>query len=124
MPDFALFLPLGAREATHVVDLSGEERDFRHALATAMDSGVPQLQPLLLPVGATPLGKLADILNSIGEASVQSIDPIPANGVMISTRADRAATEGQGALPPERRGAGRRATRFNSAPSHRSPVPS
>jgi hypothetical protein len=74
--EFSLFLPVGDGCPTHVVELSGNQLQFRRALATAIESGGEEMQPLLLPVGATPLGKLADILNALGEASVQSIDPV------------------------------------------------
>jgi hypothetical protein len=74
---FSLLLPVRHGEPTHVVELSGAQIPFSHALADAIVSGDEAVQPLLLPVEATPLGKLADILNALGEASVQSIDPLP-----------------------------------------------
>jgi hypothetical protein len=74
--EFWVLLPVVGGEPTHVVAMRGEELDFIEALEDAVQSGDEGVEALLLPVDATPLGQLADILNAIGEASVQSIDPV------------------------------------------------
>jgi hypothetical protein len=75
--EFRISLPLVGDAVTHVVELRGDEAGFMDALAAAVQSGGDEVDPLLLPVAATSLGKLADVLNRLGDVSVQSIDPLP-----------------------------------------------
>jgi len=74
--DFQIWLPLAVAAATHVAELCGDEVGFLDALDAAVQSGRDEIDPLFLPVTATSLGELADILNGLGGVSVQSIDPV------------------------------------------------
>ncbi len=76
--DFALKLPLGPvagrpTPPTHVVELRGDRGRFMAALARAVAGSEDVAARLSGPV--TSLGAVADTLNAVGDAVVQSIDP-------------------------------------------------
>ena len=60
--------------ATHVVRMRGDYVAFFDALNAFVDTGSEASQPLCKPVEASSIGQLADLLNGLGTATVQSID--------------------------------------------------
>jgi hypothetical protein len=73
--EFRVLLPL-AGPATHVVELHGSTTAFSAALHDRVRVDLVAASALYGPTSAVSLGELADILNSLGEASVLSIDPL------------------------------------------------
>jgi hypothetical protein len=76
--DFELILPLNlgtdSPRATHVVVLCGDHQAFLGGLRELVDQGSPLARALCAGVGTISLGALADGLNELGHATVQSID--------------------------------------------------
>jgi hypothetical protein len=76
--DFDLLLPIavaGGEEApTHVVTMRGNEARFVAALDDLLLGDDVVSRALRVPVETISLGRLADILNAVGAATVQSID--------------------------------------------------
>lgn len=71
--DFELRLPLSGA-MTHVIELRGARASFERALQDRVRRDLVAASALHGPVGLVSLGELADLLNSIGDATVQSID--------------------------------------------------
>jgi hypothetical protein len=76
--EFDQFLPVGTRSVTvtHVARMRGDELAFKVLLAGLLQRGSDRSDRLGMPVEASSVGEWADILNSLGGARVQSIDPI------------------------------------------------
>lgn len=76
--DFELLLAVGdggrATLPTHVIILQGNEAEFLAALQDRLLEDDVEARALRGPVGTISLGQLADVLNAIGPATVQSID--------------------------------------------------
>ena len=73
--EFRVLLPL-AGPASHVVELRGCAAAFSEALQARVRVDLVAASALHGPTSLVSLGELADILNSLGEASVLSIDPL------------------------------------------------
>jgi hypothetical protein len=81
--EFELLLPLvsnGATDrATHVVVLRGQKHGFLAALDALLSTDERASRALSGPVASTSIGVVADTLNSLDCAEVQSIDALPAD---------------------------------------------
>lgn len=77
--EFELRLPLpssGSTAVTHVVALRGAEASFERALRDRLGRDLVLASALHGPMGIVSLGELADLLNSVDDATVLSIDRV------------------------------------------------
>jgi hypothetical protein len=78
--EFDVLLPIGTRSVpvtvTHVARMRGDQVRFMDALGAFLMEGGAACAPLGMPVAGSSVGELADLLNTLGGATVQSIDEV------------------------------------------------
>ena len=62
--------------ATHVARMRGDSIEFLDALDSFVSTGSELSAAVRMPIESSSIGRVADILNGLGGATVQSIDPL------------------------------------------------
>jgi hypothetical protein len=78
--EFDVRLPVAtssdAHPVTHVARMRGDSIEFLDALEAFVSTGSEASAPIRMPIDRSSSGRVADILNGLGGATVQSIDPV------------------------------------------------
>lgn len=76
--DVRLPVATGSEElaVTHVARMRGDSVEFLDALEAFVSTGSDASDPIRTPIGTSSLTKVADILNGLGGATVETIDPV------------------------------------------------
>ena len=61
---------------THVARMRGDSVEFLDALEAFVATGSEASDPIRMPLDTSATGHVADILNGLGGATVESIDPV------------------------------------------------
>jgi hypothetical protein len=66
----------GEHPATHVARMRGDRMEFLDALDTFVRTGSEASEPIRTPLDTSSLAHVADILNGLGGATVETIDAV------------------------------------------------